>query len=571
MLATKDLSKPATGLDLRSTERRQSARLLALVATISLAGCTTFDPGRDHVAIGKLLADRGAPASGWDENGRSDVDAQVQQWLAQPMTADLAVQMAMLRSPRLQQVYGELGLARADVLDAVQVANPRISLSSLALAGGPGSQFVFGVAQPVVDLLTLPAKRRLAQLDYQRARYEVAAAILGVQLDVQTAWYRYVGAQQVADMRAAVADALQVSADLAQRFYDAGNITELQLNREKAAASQARIEAAQAAVAGKIARLELNTMIGLGQTDANWKSETVLPLPVLQEEDVTELQRLARANSLDLLAAQQGVEVAAGAARITRQFRLLGATTVGYDREREVDRSVIRGPTLDLELPIFNQGGARVARTEARLRIARAKLAQIALASGNGVTTAAERVRVLAEVVGIYRQALVPQREIVVRQSQLEQNFALIGEFEVLQAKAQEFGAYQGFLEAVRDYWLARLDLARLVGSRLPSDAEAKRNTPSVTDIVSPPAAPAMDHSMHGGHNAAPAAPAMDHSMHGGHNAAPAAPAAQPEHGMPATPGPVYNHQSEPNPTASPEPAPAPEPTPEHHHHGANQ
>ncbi|MGQ7385787.1 TolC family protein, partial [Streptococcus suis] len=141
-----------------------------------------------------------------------------------------------------QQIYGELGLARADVLDAVQVANPRISLSSLALAGGPGSQFVFGVAEPLVDLLTLPAKARLARLDYERARYEVAASILGVSLDVEAAWYRYVGAQQVAEMRAAVADGLQVSADLAQRFYDAGNITELQLNREKAAASQARIE-----------------------------------------------------------------------------------------------------------------------------------------------------------------------------------------------------------------------------------------------------------------------------------------------------------------------------------------
>ncbi|MGQ7438295.1 hypothetical protein ACTGWA_10905, partial [Streptococcus suis] len=119
-------------------------------------------PGRDHVAIEKLLADRGAPSLGWEQNDQGEQETQAQQSVAaQPMTADLAVKTAMLRSPRLQQIYGELGLARADVLDAVQVANPRISLSSLALAGGPGSQFVFGVAEPLVDLLTLPAKARL--------------------------------------------------------------------------------------------------------------------------------------------------------------------------------------------------------------------------------------------------------------------------------------------------------------------------------------------------------------------------------------------------------------------------
>jgi outer membrane protein, heavy metal efflux system len=533
-------------------------RIIILAVTTVLAGCTTFDPGRDHVAIEKLLADRGAPSLGWEQNDQGEQETQAQQSVAaQPMTADLAVKTAMLRSPRLQQIYGELGLARADVLDAVQVANPRISLSSLALAGGPGSQFVFGVAEPLVDLLTLPAKARLARLDYERARYEVAASILGVSLDVEAAWYRYVGAQQVAEMRAAVADGLQVSADLAQRFYDAGNITELQLNREKAAASQARIEATRAAVAGKMARLELNNAIGLRGAEADWKSDTVLPLPLAHEDDVSELQRLAQSSSLELLAAQKGAVVAAGAARITRSFRLLGATTVGYDRERQVDRSVIRGPTLDIELPIFNQGGARVARTEARLRIARARLAQLALASGNAVGLGAERVRVLSEVVGLYRTALVPQREIVTRQSQLEQNFALIGEFEVLQAKAQEYEAYQGFLEAVRDYWLARVDLMRLVGNRLPSDAEARQNTPTVSEILTPPAAPAMDHSMHGGHHGGGAPPPAGPAPSG----SPAPP--------PAMPGMVHDHV--PTPDASPPPSPPPAPTPEHQHHGAGQ
>ena len=66
---------------------------------------------------------------------------------------------------------------------------------------------------------------------------------------------------------------------------------------------------------------------------------------------------------------------------------------------------------------------------------------------------------------------------------------------------------YQSYLEAVRDYWLARVELARTVGRRLPSDAGIGERTPSLGDILGPAEAPAMDHSQHGG---------MDHSQHEG-------------------------------------------------------
>ena len=444
----------------------------------------------DRDAIEALLSARGAPSLGWDRNGETESNDRLKEWMAQPMTLDVAVRAAMLRSARLQQIYGDLGVARADVLDAVQIANPRIQLSRLGLEGGPGGQFISAIAEPVVDLLTFSIKARLARKESERARDEVAAAVFGVSLDVQAAWFQYVGAQQVGDMRAVVAEGAQTSADLAQRFYDAGNITELQLNREKAVASQARIDAARAAVAKRMARLDLITVIGLTAGEGEWNTATSLPLPLAKEDDPTALQALSEVNNLSLLAARKSEEIATIIARTTRKFRLLGVTALGFDREREVDRSVIQGPTLDIELPIFNQGKARVTRAEGRLLQARGRLSQIALSLSNSIAIGSERVRVLSGVVDTYRAALVPEREIVVKQSQLEQNFALIGEFEVLQARVQQVEAYQGYLQAIRDYWLARVDLSRLVGSRLPTDSE-----PKVSDKPPmPAAAPGHEH-----------------------------------------------------------------------------
>ena len=166
----------------------------------------------------------------------------------------------------------------------------------------------------------------------------------------------------------------------------------------------------------------------------------------------------------------------------------------------------------------------------------------------------------LREVVDIHRQALVPQRESIVARQQERQNFMLIGVFELIQAKVAEYDAYEAYLEAVRDYWLARVELARVVGRCLPSDAGIEARTPSLEDILGPEEAPAMDHSAHGG---------MDHSMHG--EAKPAE-AEEMDHSMHEG----MDHSGHDMP-ADPEPAAAPE-EPEddetsdqhdHHHHGA--
>ena len=81
--------------------------------------------------------------------------------------------------------------------------------------------------------------------------------------------------------------------------------------------------------------------------------------------------------------------------------------------------------------------------------------------------------RVLREIVDTHRDVLIPQRESVVARSQEQQNYMIIGVFELIQAKRQEYDAYQSYLEAIRDYWLARTDLMRAVGARLPSESAA--------------------------------------------------------------------------------------------------
>ena len=64
-------------------------------------------------------------------------------------------------------------------------------------------------------------------------------------------------------------------------------------------------------------------------------------------------------------------------------------------------------------------------------------------------------------------KSVVPLRENVVRFSQEQYDAMLLGVYQLLQAKQAEFDAYREYIEALRDYWIARSDLERAVGAPL--------------------------------------------------------------------------------------------------------
>lgn len=509
---------------------RMVLRLPLAAALTILAGCVGVSrrEGADRVQM--LLNERVPAAVQWrvDPEGTVAIDARVAELTAAPITPVTAFQVAQLRHPRMAAQYARLGLAQADVVEASRIGNPTFSGSALK-DGGP-SKITTGLTAPLADLLLLPARRRLAAGEYERAQQAIAADLVNLASEVEVQWYEAAGAEQVAQMREAVATAAATSAELAQRFFDAGNVSALELKLEQAAASQARIAALSARANATRERLALNTQMGLsGAQAAHWQMDVPLAVPVPAEDGLETLQSLAREQRLDLAAARREVELLGDALGLARRWRLLGSVDVGVEREKETDGSKLTGPTLSLAIPLFNQGQAAIARAQAQWELAKSALAQLELEIDNDVRLGVERVSAQRTIVEQYRSALVPQREAVVVRQVERLNYMLIGAFELLLAKQQEYDAYQGYLEAVRDYWVARVELARAIGTRLPSAASVSERTIGVETILSPPAPAGAGHGGHSGHGAA-----MPGMNHGGHDMSSMKPGSTPPPESPA-------------------------------------
>jgi cobalt-zinc-cadmium efflux system outer membrane protein len=120
------------------------------------------------------------------------------------------------------------------------------------------------------------------------------------------------------------------------------------------------------------------------------------------------------------------------------------------------------------------------------------------------VATGVRQLTLAREVSERYRREWLPAAASAVERQHERFNFMLVGAFDVLQAKREQYDAWQGYFESIRDYWIARSALRAATGGLLPGDTDELPPAAGPADILPAPAegdAPAQEHEHHGDHS----------------------------------------------------------------------
>ena len=230
----------------------------------------------------------------------------------------------------------------------------------------------------------------------------------------------------------------------------------------------------------------MNRLLGLWGTDTDWQIANELPEVPGFDLPVRGLERLAISQRLDLQADYLRVASEAKNLGLTKSFRLVGAVDFGVESERETDAQTRTGPTFAIELPIFNQGQARIARGEAALRQAQDKFEALAIDVRSQIRELQDQLTSKRETARFYQDELLPGQRRILNESLMNYNAMGIGNFELFTTKAEEARTEREYLEAVRDYWITRAELERVVGGDLhpgqPAEGKSKpASTPRAT------------------------------------------------------------------------------------------
>lgn len=478
----------------------------AILCAAILSGCASLPPSRGYDDTLALVEARRDLAPAWPARIESRIESP-----ESIVDLDTALRLGLAHHPLAHEQYARLGMSRADLEDARRLPNPRLGYSRRASSEG-GHEISRRLSLGLGDVLLAPLRKRVAEGELEREQQAAAAALLELATRIEGRWYRAVAAAQVAAMRGLVAQSADQAARLAERFHAAGNISRLQLEQERAAAAQAGIAHWRAEAEALRARAAVAEDTGLS-LGAPWRLPERLPEPLVETLAPEHLTELADEQRLDLMAARKAVQVREQALGLVRRWRWFGDLELEYERESEADGGHVRGPGLALELPLFNQGQGDRLRAEVQLHAARARYEALRRSVRDATRLHLDQVEVAARIARHYRDALVPQREAIVARTQEQVNYMLVGVFELIAARQQEFDAYQEYLEAVRDFWVARAELRGVVGGKLPG-AEAMPEPSLGVEAILPGVRATtagdarhqdMDHSNHEG---------MDHSRH---------------------------------------------------------
>jgi cobalt-zinc-cadmium efflux system outer membrane protein len=438
------------------------------LALAVIAGCAEPKANDGFDDVHQLIQTRSGENLERPDEAKTAIDELLKGELSLPH----AVRIALLNNQNLRADLEDLGIGAADVKAAGLLKNP-VFAGSFRVPNQPpnGTDAELSIDQDFLDLLVLPLRRRMAATEFERTKYLVADRVWQLIVDVKSAYYTVVASRQLLEQLGVIANTNQLAADLAQRQVQAGTLNELGFIGRQSALLQSRIELEQSEADVRIERERLARLLGLNGDQTDFKVPARLPDLPAREVPVAGLESLALSQRLDLSAARAKVTALGEALRITKGFRFFTDVQIGVDTERTPDGQRVTGPTLALEIPIFDQGQARIAKLAAQYRQARDDYKAMAIDACSQVR--ASRAQMLAQraLADDYARLLqMHSRELEL--GLLQYNGMLKGTYDVLAARQALANSARGASESERDYWLARTELERAVGGSLQGDKQ---------------------------------------------------------------------------------------------------
>ena len=447
--------------------RRIAGWLFAL--PVFLSGCTTVSLNAGFTEIGALVEKRNAIKIFWNSGTELDREAaeKVRSLLKGRLTVDESVQIALLNNRDLQAIYSDLGVAQADLVQAGLLSNPVFNAGVFFPVSGGRPDLELNVVMNFLDLFYRPLRERVAAAQFEETKLRVTGSVLDFAAQVRAAFYAYQANEQMLEMRQTILQSLMASYEVARRLHEAGNITDLELNRERALAETAKLDLRSTEMAERQSREQLNDLMGIWANDTEWQTDRRLPDIPPEPMPLEGLERTALAQSIDLSNARQRIVVAGEQLGLDRAASLIPESHSGVLGEKDEGAWKV-GPVLEFPVPLFDQGQARIGRAVAELRRAQQEYYAMAVRIRSAARALRDQIQGARDRALYYRDIMLPLQERIVNEAQLHYNAMQIGPVQLLRAREQQIETAVAYVEALRDYWLARTDLGQILSGRLP-------------------------------------------------------------------------------------------------------
>ncbi len=463
----------------------------ALLVT-SLLGCGRVNPRPAFADSAAIIHDRTGSDVQWARSAEetAKLEEKVRQLLQKPLTVESVVRIAIWNNRSLQAHFEEIGIAQANAAQAGLPSNPEFGLSfRFPDRPASASNLEIGIALNLLDFLILPRRKKIALVELEQAKLQVAAKALDLVAEVKQAYYILQADLQLIHRLQLILEVNEAAAELARKQREAGTMNDLDLANHVAVYSQSKIDITFAQVQSRVDREKLNRLLGRWGDATTWTIVEELPPLPETKVDLKGLESLAMLQRPELQISRLAVDLISQALALKKGTRFFPVgIQVGVNTERETDRTFVTGPTLVFQLPIFDFGKASIARLQSQQFQAQRRRKAMAVNARSEVRELRDLVLANRELTEFYRQVLLPQRVEILDMTLRHYNMMLKGAYDLLLAKANEVATERAYIEAWRGYWLSLTMLERALGGQFSphqrEPTQAPPSPPSPQDVL---------------------------------------------------------------------------------------
>ena len=389
------------------------------------------------------------------------------------ISADTAVQVALLNNKGLQASYANVGLSAAEAWQQSTPENPIVAIGILGI-GAPelgAYRAIEGLIRSnVLDATTRKQRTAIADANFRQAQLSAVNETLALANQTRKAWVDAVAAfEAVSYLRRAKATS-DAGSELAMRLGETGALNKAGQAREQAFNAELAGQLAQARLSATRSKEALTRLMGLWGTEVDYYVPDALPALPRSVGRVTDIEAKALRNRVDLRVAKLGLEAQAKAFGLTDQTRIISDLEFipGFEAEREIEdgeTETVTTPQVEVEfaIPIYDTGKARMRKAELSYLQAANVLAERAVNVRSEARGAEASYHAAYKIARHYRDVLVPLRTTVEEEGLLSYNGMITNTFELLTDVREKLGASLEAANAKREFYMAQADLTAAI------------------------------------------------------------------------------------------------------------
>lgn len=389
------------------------------------------------------------------------------------ISADTAVQVALLNNKGLQAAYADLGISGADAWQETMMPNPAISIgmTGIGAAGLNGFRTIEGlIASNIIALTTQSQRISIADVKFRQAQLRAAEETMKIAIDTRMAWVDAVAAFEVGGLIRQAEETADAASELAERLGEVGSMPKAEQAREHAFYAELTAERAKARLKAAIAKEKLTRNMGLWGAEVDYLVPDALPALPRAIVQKPKIEAEALTNRTDLGFARLELEASAKEYGLTDATRFLTDLEIagGIESERENDGGEINtthtgSVEVAFELPIYDSGKARLKTSEAAYMRAANLVAEKAVNIRSEARSAYLAYTATHRIARHYQTAVLPLRKTIEEEGLLSYNGMITNTFELVEDTSARLESQILETEARRDFWVADTEMTAAI------------------------------------------------------------------------------------------------------------